>query len=329
MAADHERAVQLLNDVKLSSDATEKVRTTIPILMQAPQAITACAAAIHLTPATFSLPLQVNLLKSLQEIVIKKEPSLIPTFLPEVLELQVDPAPAVRRQVLDLFDAAVQARPDASLLEQGLRCITYLLQDSVPATVKRAVVSSYPTYRAALAYVVAHGSGAAGVQGLAELWQTATGVRSAITTLATASTTNSGVKLSASKFIEQGVMLHTADVVPAVAGILPAPQPFPANNPVVSKAALVKDGEQLLGSLAVMLKNTADQEETGPLAIACIRTGMTIIQQRPQFIGRVLPLLLPLTKIAKFKASRGTINLSCVCVEPGDELGVHVATLAS
>jgi len=308
--ASQEQAIQLLNDAKISVDAKEKARK-IPILMHARRLLYSVCLA-NFANSLHRL-LQVNRLKGLHEIVVKKDPSLIPTFLPEVLELQVDPSPVVRRQVLDFFDGAVQTAPDAIALSLGLQCISHLLQDSVSATVKRAVVSAYPTYRAVLAIIVAQGSTAwtdeAVQQQMQTLWQAAGSVKTAIVSLATTPETSSGIKLSACKFVEQGIMLHTADSLPAVTGLLAAPRQFPTDNPIITKAVMLRDGEKLLATLVAILKRTAEQEDTGTVAITVIRSSINIIQHRPQFIGRVLPLLLNLAKTKKYKASPG---VSCV-----------------
>ena len=97
-------------------------------------------------------------------------------------------------------------------------------------------------------------------------------------------------------------MLLTADVVPAVPGVLPAPRALPTDCTIVSKSELVREGEALVGALNTILKGNTEQNMAGPLAITCIRAAMTLIQKRPQFLGRVLPTLLALSKSSSFAA---------------------------
>jgi hypothetical protein len=237
--------------------------------------------------------------------VIKRDPSLIPTFIPEILELQVDPSPLVRRTLLEIFDAAMQTAPTTTTLTSGMQCIQSLLQDSVAATVKRAVISAYPTFRASLALTLIQGSPSAGsttedATALTQMWQTGLTLKDSVVALAIEPTSNSAVKLSACKFIEQAAMLLTADIVPAVPAVLPAPRAFPSDNTIVSKADLVRTGEALVGALNTLLKAATHTTEGegigGPLAITCIRAAMNLLVQRPQFLGRILPTLLSLSK---------------------------------
>ncbi|KAH7617684.1 putative Symplekin [Nannochloris sp. 'desiccata'] len=276
MAAE-EQAVEFLNNIKLAGSAAE----------------------------------QVQLLKSLQEIVVKRDASLIPTFIPEILELQVDPSPLVRRTLLDFFDAAMQTAPTAATLTSGMQCIQILLQDSVAATVKRAVISAYPTFRASLALTLVQGSpsggAAAGTQdenAIKQMWNAGLALKDSVVSLALEPISNSAVKLSACKFIEQAAMLLTADIVPAVPAVLPAPRAFPSDNTIVSKSDLVRTGEALVGALNTLLKAATNtdgkQDIAGPLAITCIRAAMNLVQQRPQFLGRILPTLLALSKNSSF-----------------------------
>lgn len=244
--------------------------------------------------------------------MIKRDASLIPTFIPEVLELQVDPSPLVRRTLLEFFDAAMQTAPIVATLTSGMQCIQILLQDPVAATVKRAVISAYPTFRASLALTLVQGSpssaaiaaGSEDESALKEMWETGLALKESVVSLALEPTSNSSVKLSACKFIEQAAMLLTADIVPAVPALLPAPRAFPSDNTIVSKSDLVRTGEALVGALNILLKaatNTDGQQDiAGPLAITCIRAAMNLVQQRPQFLGRLLPTLLALSKNSSF-----------------------------
>lgn len=59
-------------------------------------------------PTTLLPWLQVDKLKGVYELVVNKQPSLIDEFLPEVVELQVDPAPAVRKYLPEFVAGAGQ-----------------------------------------------------------------------------------------------------------------------------------------------------------------------------------------------------------------------------
>ena len=95
-------------------------------------------------------------------------------------------------------------------------------------------------------------------------------------------------------------MLLTAESIPAVPGVTTAPRPFSnaasstAPPPVVTKTMLVRDGDALVKALTNQVKESAAIE--GPVAITCIRAAMTLVQQRPQFMGRIMPTLITLAR---------------------------------
>jgi hypothetical protein len=241
-------------------------------------------------------------LKGLLELVVKKEPALIPTFLPDVLALQVDPAGAVRKLLPDWVDGAVHALPTAEVLLAALQCLAGLLHDTVPAVAKRAVLSSYATFRAALALVEVHGAEPSRLAELQAAWQAAQALKGAVAGLvATSGDTHATVRLAAVKSVEQTVMLLTADAVPAVAGLLAAPRPLGASNQVITKAALVRDAEKLLSQLLGVLSASLGEDAASPLGPACIKAAAGVAQQRPQFLGRIVPPLLALAKSGNFK----------------------------
>lgn len=97
--------------------------------------------------------MQIDQLKSLVELVVKKSPQLLPEFLSGVLEFHLDSAAAVRKYLPDFIDAAVAAVPTPQVLSQCLACLDALIKDTASAVSKRAITSCYPTFRSALVLV--------------------------------------------------------------------------------------------------------------------------------------------------------------------------------
>ena len=302
--------------------------------------------------------MQVDYLRSLLELVVRKEPGLLPDFLPEVLELQarrlllrvvvlwagwlkralttiasrpqqsmlhcihspgdkrahcgcrhclrppaqVDPSPAVRRYLADFIDAAVGAAPSPPVLAAALAGLRGLLGDGGggAAVARRALQSCYPCYRAAYALVALRGGAAAAgdaAAALAAVWAAARELKGAAAALAGAAGAGEGVRQAALRFLEQAVMLLTAEVVPAVPGVAPAPCPTPAANAVTGgRVAVVREAEALLGQVAALVKQRAGEPGGVPPAVgaAAVRAAGGVAQQRPQFLGRLLPPLLAL-----------------------------------
>ena len=264
-----EQAVELLNQASLEPDAARKV----------------------------------DHLKGLLELVARKEPGLLPEFLPHVLELRCDPAVAVRKYLPEFVEGAVQAVPTPGVLGHCLEALRGLLADGSAAVTKRAVLSCYMVFRTSYALVALQSlkHAPAAIQ---QLWQAALELKAAVLGLA-AQPGNDGVRLNAAKFLEQAVLLLTAESVPAVAGVSQAAQPLPADNAVFKKAVLVREAEALLARLVALLKLKLGSEVSGPLAITVIKAAGCIAQQRPQFMGRLLPALLTLASSGDYRADAG------------------------
>ena len=70
-------------------------------------------------------------------------------FLPEVAALQTETAVPVRRQLAELLEAAVGARPSLASLAVILVTLGSLLHDAASSVVKRAVLASAVAFRCA------------------------------------------------------------------------------------------------------------------------------------------------------------------------------------
>ena len=289
-----EQAVALLNDAKLASDATEKVTST------GPSAVQGCGLWANLLRR---LRLQVDLLKGLLELVIKKAPAaLVPELLPDILELQVDPANAVRRLLPEVVEGAAAAVPTAAVVQQGLQCLERLLDDAVPANAKRAVLACTPMLRAALVLAAQQGGDPEQAAALRQLWQAGLAVKARVLGLA-AEHGNDGVRLAAVKFVEQATLLLTADTLPAVPGLTSGPSPL-ADNPVLARASLVREAEAALAGLVALLKKLVGSSVgavPGPVGVSLVRAAGSVALQRPQFVGKLLPSMLSLANSGAYK----------------------------
>lgn len=216
--------------------------------------------------------------------------------------MQVDPAQAVRRFLPEMIDGAVSANPSPAVLTPALGCLRGLVGDSAAATARRALQSAYPAFRASYALVALRG-GAPGLtaeeaDALRALWAAATALKLAAAQLVgggeAQQPASDAVRQAAGRFLEQAVLLLTAEVVPAVAGVSEGPQPVPAANAVAGRAAAVRDAEAALAQLVVLLRRQLGQHLSPALALTAVRSAAGIAQQRPHFAGRLLPPLLAL-----------------------------------
>lgn len=208
----------------------------------------------------------------------------------------------MRRFLPELIDGAVAANPCLAVLTPVLGCLRGLLGDGAAATARRALQSAYPAFRASYALVALRG-GAPGLaaeeaEALRTLWAAATALKLMAAKLVgggeAEQPASEPVRQAAARFLEQAVMLLTAEVVPAVAGVSDTPQPVPAANAVAGKAAVVRDAEAALSQLVALLRRRLGEQVPPALAVTAVRSAAGIAQQRPQFVGRLLPPLLAL-----------------------------------
>ena len=123
------------------------------------------------------MALQVDKLQSLKELILKKDlrllearletqkallggtlnstlwTHLLQEFLPELVVLQADPTPSVRKFLPEFLEAVPPAALQASSMQLALQCLHGLLQDTTAAVVKAAIMASGPVFRAAFALV--------------------------------------------------------------------------------------------------------------------------------------------------------------------------------
>lgn len=214
---------------------------------------------------------------------------------------QVDPSPAVKRFLAEFVDAAAAASPTPLVLQHSLACLRGLLADGAAASAKRALQSCYTTFRAAYTLVALRGS-SGDTQPLQALWTEALALKATVAAVA-AAPGNDAVRMAATRFLEQVVLLLTAELVPAVAGVSAAAAPLAPGNAVTSKAALVRDADAALAQLVALLRQGVGEGGLSlPLASTAIRAAGGVAQQRPQFMGRLLPPLLTLANSAAFAA---------------------------
>lgn len=242
--------------------------------------------------------LQPKLLKSLTEIVVRREPGLLDRFLEQVLELQVDKAVGVRKAVLDFYDEALGVVVTVHGLLLGAQCVIFLLEDQNAGVKKRSIRSLISVFHLTLC-LAAKGEDT-GDEG-ARLWKIVQEAVKKVEEMAVDENGNTGCKLSASKFLEQSLLFVTGDRVPACAPVLLQPAALPAKGSVVTKQAAMKIGTSMLSTVIKMLKEIKSTGNDGPLAISCIRSVSTILESRPQFAGKMVPVLLSFCQLDSYK----------------------------
>ena len=132
------------------------------------------------------------------------------------MELQTE-GKVVQLYIVELLESLVKTSAHVSVLQASLGCMQSLLSDSIVATVRKAAIMASVTMFKAAFGVVSHSATAGPVPQMTDLWSMACGLKADIQTLMTSPTATDSVKHMAMKFLEQCIMLCSADDHPYLA----------------------------------------------------------------------------------------------------------------
>ena len=245
-----DQAVELLNGAKLSTDAAAK--------------------STHL--------------KQLAELVIRKDPSLLGEFLEPLLELQVDPAVAVRKTLVSLCEEIATGNPQH--LSRCIATLRALLKDAAPAVVKQAAKASGPVFREALLEAATKGEGPRVPKEVTDMWTAAKALKDDVRRLVLADRVNDGVRMQAVKFLELAVVLFHGREWGA--GIVRD------GHATVSLDALATEADDLMGVLLECLKPETCAAQAGTVTLVMIGAATSVMGKLPIYTDFALPALLEL-----------------------------------
>ncbi|KAL6748078.1 hypothetical protein V8C86DRAFT_1196037 [Haematococcus lacustris] len=271
--ASRNAAIQILNDANLSSEAPKKVA--------------------HIA--------------QLKELLVRKDPTLLPEFLPEMVTMQVDPSPSVRKALVAFLIEAAMATSSARALQQAAASVSAMFADSSVQVQKAALVACNLVLRAALAVLAARPSDPEAKA----CWGAARSMQQASAALVTAPGTHEAVRLVAVKLLEGVVLLLSGDAAPllpssAAAGGEEGQGGAPAVPPRLPQPAiLAQDAAAGCKLLAGLLRPAAVASAPGPLTLVAIRAAAAIATARPSLLGRLLPSLITLAKEGGLRATGG------------------------
>ncbi|KAH9555778.1 hypothetical protein CY35_08G133900 [Sphagnum magellanicum] len=264
-----EQAVKLLNEAKMQPDAPSKA----------------------------------DLLKNVMEIVLHREPSLLPEFVPYLMELQSEPGSPVRKYLAEMIEE-IGTRHVAHI-STTVPVLLALLRDSTPAVARRAITSGSNIFRTTLEQVASQGIYTGQVEKqLVDAWNWVTHFKNAVYPAAFQHG-NDGVRLLAVKFVETTVLLFTPD--PSGSSQPPPNQQnsdgvakgfniawIAGGHPLLDANALGQEASKNLGLLLNQLRAPESSVLPGPVAIVLVNSLAGIAKRRPSMFGRILPVLLSL-----------------------------------
>lgn len=246
-----------------------------------------------------------HILGRLKEIVMYRDSSLLPEFLPYFMEFHTDPASPVRSNVAQIIE------------EIGLKHLDYvvtmvpviiaLIRDSMPAVTRRAVTAGSNIFRSIFQQVAMQGIYSGHVEKtLEDSWFCSIALKDAI--YATAKQhNNDGVQLLTIKFLETAIFLFTPD--PNRPMQLPSQQNWDGHgfniswlvggHPVLDAEVLGHEADEYLTYLLEQLSEQVFSKLSGPVAIVLVNSLASIAKRRPAMYGLVLPALTRLGPICE------------------------------
>uniref|UniRef100_A0A8D8LHY2 Symplekin n=3 Tax=Cacopsylla melanoneura TaxID=428564 RepID=A0A8D8LHY2_9HEMI len=223
-----------------------------------------------------------NLFK-VKEIVIQKEPILLPTFLDTILSLQVSRNIEVKKFVVGFIEDVVKKVPE--VIPRVIKSIVMLLNDDNFPVQKKVIQVSGMFYKHALGYIGDHGTSS----DLNNLWDLLTRIKTSIIDLVDGD--NDGIRTQSIKFLETIVLLQTySDMESSGGGIQDS---FSLNNLPpglkVAKRRQLEEEAQVVFDLIVKFCSSSHISSVN--LMASMGSIVNIARMRPQFTGRVVSAL--------------------------------------
>ena len=160
---------------------------------------------------------------------------MLQEFVPEIVELLTEPKP-VPLYVVELMESLVKARAHVTVIDHALMCMQSLLSDAIVANVRKAaILASVTVFKAAFGVAAQAGASASSPE-VSKMWKAMCSLKAGIQALVTSPTASDSVKHMAMKFVEQAVLMYSAEEHPCLpAGSsmqslrlnrIPRPHPF-------------------------------------------------------------------------------------------------------
>ena len=191
-----------------------------------------------------------------QEILLKRERSLLPEFLEHMLDFQVSRRITGRRFTAQFAEAVLKQRPQ-EFLSKSAECLLNLLSDESPGVLKYAIRAAGEVFRRVLHSLCAERGAVS--PATAKLWTTVSRMKDTIVAkvaVGSVRSTNDGVRTQSIRFIENVVLMYS-DVGPQQtegrkrAGL--SLQSVPLGHAVLNRKALREEGGRILEELIALL----------------------------------------------------------------------------
>lgn len=227
----------------------QRCRTTMPAMSLREQVI------VLINEANLSDTPEDQLVQA-QEILLRRDRSLLGEFLEHMLDFQVSRRITGRRFTAQFAEAVVKQR-SAEFLSPAAECLLNLLSDESPGVLKYAIRAAGEVFRRVLHGLCAERGAVSAAT--ARQWTIVSRMKDAVFAKVVAGavrSTNDGVRTQSIRFIENVVLMYS-DVGPGQtegrkrAGL--SLQSVPAGHAVLNRKALREEGGRILEELIALL----------------------------------------------------------------------------
>ncbi|XP_069686905.1 symplekin isoform X1 [Periplaneta americana] len=226
--------------------------------------------------------LKTDYLHRVQEIIIKKDASLLDNFLDEVLGFQNDRNADVRKFIVGFIEEACKKDPD--VLPKVVANLSMLLQDSSVQVQKRVIQAASQVYRGALAWLA---RARAVTEEMEAAWAMMGSIKAQIVNMIDSD--NDGIRTHSVKFLECVVLLQT---YPEAESMRRENDFSLEDVPLTLKIARRRKLEEEANMVfELLIKFHGSPHVSSVNLMTCMGSLTLIAKMRPQFMGKVIAAL--------------------------------------
>jgi len=225
---------------------------------------------------------KVQHLRHIQELILRKDPSLLDNFLEEVLSFQTDKSPEVRKTIISFIEEACQHDPE--VIVKVIDSLRLLLFDENVLVQKKLIVSMVSIYRLTLKWL---SKSRLSDENVRSMWESMVNMKTHI--IAMLDSDNDGLRTVAIKFIEMLALVLSRRTGES---IVPSSneQDFSLNllqdeHRILRRNKLEQEGKDVMEKL---LEFTLSQHLSSVNLIAAMGAIANIARQRPDYMSRVV-----------------------------------------
>ncbi|XP_073393886.1 uncharacterized protein [Physcomitrium patens] len=273
-----------------------------------------------------------DVLNRMMELVLHEDPvSLLPEFVPYLLEFQADPDSPVRENVAKMIEGVGLHHID--YVHVVAPALLMLLQDTSPAVVKRAITSGSSIFLNVFEQVALQGVERELVeQDLLECWNWMDRFKEAVFSLAS-QPGDDEVRVLALKFVEATVLLFTPNSKSLSADLLTSDGTneeslvtcLDGGHSVLNASILKQEASKSLGLLLNQLQTSEAPPLSCLVALSIMNSLAGLAERRPSMSPAILSVLLSL--VPNFDLSLGShsenfiheLNNACVDILKSDQ----------